>query len=217
MFKNTSKFKSLLKGTLLSATIALGCVPAANAALINFTGQLANPNSYVITEFVIDTDSTVRGWTDSFADFANFDPITSLWDSAGNLILNNDDNSSINPATQSYYDSGFETLLSAGTYYFTMSVYSNFPVAGQNLFTGVPFGGLSANGNCSDANTCSIGDWYAGYSRSAPGGGQVGGMYSLWLDGVASAVVVDPANQVPAPASLLLLVAGLAGLLRKKR
>ncbi|MFV0478409.1 MAG: DVUA0089 family protein [Parahaliea sp.] len=177
----------------------------ANAALINFTGQIAFHNDVIYTYFTLDNDTTnIRMWTDSFQNGTNFDPITALWDSAGNLIDENDDNDLINPATQTYYDSGFSLpSLAAGNYLFTVATYANFAV-----------GTTLADGFIYDSEApIPLPTWNQPANST-----NMGPFWSVWLDGVDSAT--NPGtNPVPAPASLLLVALGLMGVavFRRKR
>jgi len=124
--------------------IALICAFGASAqADFDFDGFIANHNSIVTFNFGLATDSTsVEIWTDSFDSGANFDPITALWNaSTGALIAQNDDNSSIRPATQTFWDSGIALpFLAAGNYFFTVASYANF-ANGSNISDGFRFDG----------------------------------------------------------------------------
>jgi hypothetical protein len=160
---------------------------SANASLLNFTGEISDYDDVIITQFTVDSDQTVSLWTDSFDSGVNFDPITALWSSDGSFIAQNDDNASISPTTQTYYDSGFVEDLTAGTYYFTISVYDNFADDSLNILTGSsPFD--------TGCDGCTSG---------------TGLYYSQWLSGVSSADVI---SSVPEPMSVALLVFGLAGI-----
>lgn len=159
---------------------------SANAALMNFDGYLSDYDDVIITEFIVSSDQMVSAWTDSFDSGLNFDPITALWASDGSFIAQNDDNDTINPLTQTYYDSGIQQFLTAGTYYFTVSVFDNFANESLNILSGTsPF-----DGGC---NGCTSGP---------------GLYYSQWFDGIESAIVT---NDIPEPTSIALLALGLAG------
>lgn len=181
------------------------CAVSANAALINLSGDIAYHNDVVSTSFTLENDaSNVRIWTDSFRNGLNFDPITALWDAEGSLIAQNDDNQSINPSTQTRFDSGFMLSdLASGDYVFTISTYNNF-ANGGTLADGFKF---------DDQTPILLSEWQQPSSHVG-----MGTHWNLWLDGADSATT-SIVSQVPESSSLSLLILGLFGLgfYRKKR
>lgn len=191
--------------------LAAGCLMAAGAssqaALINFTGEIDYHNDVVYTYFSLNQGTeNVRVWTDSFQDGANFDPITALWSADGNRIAENDDNSNINPATQTVYDSGFDlSFLDAGDYIFTVATYNNFSNST-----------LLSDGFLFDSQDPIALEYWAQPANDVG----MGKNWSVWLDGVdtASNPGADDPVAVSEPGSLALVATGLLGLaLRRKK
>jgi len=189
--------------SILVSAAAMLLATSANAGLIHFDGNIEYHNDVIEIAFTLDEDAeNVRIWTDSFLDYTNFDPITALWHANGVLIQQNDDNASINPATQTVYDSGFSLAsLNAGDYIFTMATYPNF-ASGTNLSDGFALDGEAG---------IAIADW----PQPANSNNLRGSYWSIWLDGVDTAT--GPVTDVPEPSSLAILALGLMGLVGRKK
>ena len=197
----------------LVAVAVLGFSGMASASTFTFSGNLVNHNDVVQVAFSLANDATnVRVWTDSFMANTtnprgtNFDPITALWNAdTGARLGENDDNSSINPSTQTYYDSGFSlSSLLAGNYIFTMATFNNFS-NGSNLSQGFRY----------DAEApIAIGSW----DQPANSLNARGSFWRINLDGVDRAIDPNP-SAVPLPGALWLFgsaIAGFAGFGRRK-
>jgi hypothetical protein len=183
----------------LIGSLMLMFVGSAQAGLYNFSGNLEYHNDVIYTYFSVEKDATnVRVWTDSFKSGVNFDPITALWTAKGVLIAENDDNESVNPVTQTFWDSGFIlSNLAAGNYVFTMTRFPNFAI-NTTLESGFRF----------DAEApIPFKDW-----AKSIGSENLGSFWSVWVDGVDRAS--NPS--VPAPASILLFGLGLVALRFRK-
>ena len=200
----------------LIAISLLGLSSIAGASTFTFSGNFVNQTDVARVDFSVASDATnVRLWTDSFMANAtnpsgtNFDPITALWNtSTGALISQNDDNASINPATQTYYDSGFSlATLVAGDYFFTVAAFNNF-AAGSNISNGFGFDGQAPI-------AISL------FNQPANRDNARGSLWRVNLDGVDTAtgpVDTNPST-VPLPGAVWLFgtaIAGFVGFSRKK-
>jgi len=105
----------------------------------DFNGTFTEDNDVVCFEFTVNSASTVTLFTSSWDD-GGFDPVLTLWDSAGKFILDKD-NSGIVPdaignavSDSVSYTYGFTDVLKtqfleAGTYFATLTQWDNYSEA----------------------------------------------------------------------------------------
>lgn len=186
----------------LSTFLGLLFCQSAEAALMSFSGNIANHNDVVRIDFSVHNDvSNVKIWTDSFMDALNFDPITALWNASGGvLIAENDDNALIAPG-QTVFDSGFSlSSLAAGDYFLTVATFDNWAK-----------GNLYSEGFTFDLDTpIPLSEWCQLSSHC-----DMGTFWRVNLDGVDSAQVSTV--PLPAAAPLLLSALGALGLYSRRR
>ncbi len=182
---------------------------AANAIPIDFsfTGNLSNDDDVQFFNFSVAEISSVTLRTWSYAGGTNaagneisaggFDPILALFDSAGNLIGQNDDGFGVatDPVTGAAFDTFLTSTLNAGDYIVSVMQFNNF-VDGSTLASGFP--GADTTGFVDDR----------GDIRS-----------SFWAFDILNVEDASVPPPVPVPAAVWLFFSGLIGLIgmRKKR
>ena len=203
--------KKMMKA-IFTALVATMLFAGSSFALdFDYTGHLPYHNSVLQYSFTANGTSPVTLFSSSW-DEGNFDPMLGLWKSDGSLVQWQDDGG-LNGSTLSNgisyshggWDSYFTNILTAGSYFVTLSTYYNAPVS-NNLSGGFSY----------DSQTpVQISQWVQ------PANGMRGDYFEFHITGVESAHddSGNNNNPVPEPSTMLLLGGGLAGLAfwRKKK
>lgn len=200
-----------MKGILvfLCALFAFSANPS-RAADFSFTGDLISDDDVRFFSFSVGAPSTVTMRTWSYAGGVNaagetipdggFDPILALFDGAGNLLDQNDDDLTgvvgVDPTTGEAFDTLLTALLSPGDYIVSVMQYANFAI-GPTLADG--FEGSGTAGFVDVTGTARTSFW------------------AFDILGVESADGLAPPAAVPEPNPLALIVLGGAGLVLVRR
>lgn len=215
---------------IASAMWAFSGAALASPTNFSFAGAFGDDDDVQLFNFTADGASVVRlisysygGGTQANGNIVasgGFDPILALFDSAGNLIGQDDDAVSgtpgacgpgvvtLDPGTGQQWDTCFDALLGVGSYTVAIMQYDNFAV-GPNLSNGFTYllsPTFTAAFGCSNGQFCDV-------SGTAPFNNRTRG-WAFDILNVEAATEV----RVPEPSTLaLLLCAGLAGLLMSRR
>lgn len=207
-----STLKGLLcaTGAVLLATAVVAPLPA-DAANLSFTGTFNRDDDVQLFTFSTTVESTITLRTWSYAGGVNsagtaipeggFDPILTLFDATGAFIAENDDDEGdcveVSPSavTGSCFDTFFQSTIQPGSYTVSVEQFDNFSTGG-NLSDGFDYSDafFTSQYGCSNGQFCDVG----GYNRS-----------NAWAFDILN---VDTAAVVPVPATIWLMLTGLAGL-----
>jgi len=210
---------SVAAALTLAASVAVSA--PAQAADFDFSGTFENDNDKLEFGFEVDADSEVTIFSSSWVD-GGFDPILSLFDSAGNLIADQDDGDNIGSTVSNgvSYDHGvwdtyFTQFLTSGSYKVVITQYDNF-VNGLNLADGFRYDG-TGNENFTAAFGCSQGSFCGVDSLDD----SRTNAWEFHVLNVAQAGVVEPPASVPEPASMVGLLTmgalGIGSMLKRKQ
>ncbi len=203
----------------ISVILVLGTASTVKAADFDFFGNFTNDNDIFRFDFTVGADSDITIFSSSWDD-GGLDPILAIWDSAGNLIAEQDDgqltgSETSNGVSYDYdiWDSYYTEFLTAGSYTATIGQYNNF-ANGTNLSDGFRYDG-AGNENFTSAFGCSNGQFCGVFTDNDNRTSE----YAFHILNVDDAVVVDPdPNSIPEPASLLgLLTVGSFGTFLKRK
>lgn len=202
--------RSFACGLLLAALSA----PAA-AASLSFSGNLAQDDSIATFGFVLGSPGSVTLQTFSYSGGTNaqgavispggFDPVVSLFDSLGNLVLTQDDavpecnGVASDPVTSECFDILAVATLPAGSYLVAITQFDNQPI-GPDFASGFRQSGanFTAIFECDSGQFCDV----DADSRT-----------SFWAADVSGAAVVP----APAAGGLLSLAVGVLAAARWRR
>jgi len=205
---------------LLAVFLVFGMAGSAGALDFDFSGTFTQDNDIDLLNFTVGMDSTITifssSWGnemggDGFVAGAGFDPILAIWDAAGNLVNEQDDGHNVgstlsNGVAYSHgtWDSYYDAFLTAGSYTASIGQYANF-ANGSNLSSGFNYDGNPTFTQAYGSQTYFNGVWSSGDART--------GNWDFHILNVAQA----SHNPVPEPSTILLMGAGLLGMVGYNR
>lgn len=209
--------KKIVLAGMVAGFSLLGMSNGALAAMdYDFNGAFTKDNDVLQVNFTIDTERDITFFTSSWDD-GGFDPVLTLWDSAGDFIIDWDDSAQDNKTALSNgvsYSYGFSDVyyvrtLAAGSYSATITQWDNY-ANGPNLVDGFYY------------DTEPHFTYVMGFGDQPDFNGATAAVdprtenLAFHILNVSTAEV-NTVNPVPVPASLLLFGSALAGLIGIKR